>query len=75
MHTTKWIMYKWESVLDNETHEILGDHERQTENQIPATRADLMILNKKERTERIEGFVVLAYNCVEIRKSKTVKST
>ena len=46
-HTNKWYMYKPESVLENEIHEILWDFEVQTDNSIPAWRLDLELINQK----------------------------
>ena len=40
-------MHNPESVLENETNKILGDFEIQTDHQIPTTRQDLVIINKK----------------------------
>ena len=43
----KWFMYKPESVLMNETHEILWDFEIQTDHLILARRPDLALINNK----------------------------
>ena len=45
--TTKWYMHKSESVLKNETHNILWDFEIKTDHLIPARRPDLVLINKK----------------------------
>ena len=48
-HTNKWYMHNPESVVGNETHEILWDFERQTDHLISASRPDVVIVNKKKK--------------------------
>ena len=40
VYTTKWYMHKPESVLEDETHKILGDFEIKTDHLIPVRRPD-----------------------------------
>ena len=47
-HTTKWHVYKPESILENETHKFLCDFNMQTDYQIPARRLDPELINKKK---------------------------
>ena len=42
----KWNMHKPEYVLENETHKILGNFEKQTDRLISARRPDLIISKK-----------------------------
>ena len=42
-------MHKRESVLENEAHRILCGFDGQTDHQIPASRLDLGLINKKEK--------------------------
>ena len=44
--------------VENDTHKLLRDFEIQTDYQISSRRPDLIIINKKERTCRIENFAV-----------------
>ena len=69
-HTAKWYMYKLEFVLENETHEPLGDFEIQTDHLIPARRADLVIINKKKKKD---DFAVPADHRVKIKKKIKIK--
>ena len=41
-------MHKPESVLENETHNILGDFEKQTEILIPVRRPDRVLINNEK---------------------------
>ena len=45
--TNKWYMHKPASVLENNTHNLLWDFEKQTDPQISVRRPDLIIINKK----------------------------
>ena len=42
-------MYKLESILGNERHEILWDSEIQTDHLIPTRRPGLVLINLKKR--------------------------
>ena len=54
----KGYMHNPESVLENETHNILWNFYTQADHQISAKQPDLIIINKKKRTWRIEDFAV-----------------
>ena len=45
-------MYKPKSVLESESHKILWDFDIQTNNLIPARKADLEIVNKKKKKKK-----------------------
>ena len=49
---------KFKSVQENETHKLPWDFEIQTDHLISARRPDLVIVNKKKRTNRIVDFAV-----------------
>ena len=52
-------MHKLESVLENDTHKLLRDFDRQTDHLISARRLDLIIINnKKKRIRKIVDFAV-----------------
>ena len=53
-------MHELESVLENDTHKILWEFERQTDHLIPDTRAHLMVITKKKRTCHQVNFAVSA---------------
>ena len=75
-HYTKWYTHKPESVLDNEMDKIIWNFEIQTAHQIPARRADRVIIDKKkERISRIVDFAVPVDHRVKIKKAKRKKST
>ena len=48
--TTKWYNHKPESVLENETDEILSDFEIQNEYPNHNERPDLVLINMKKKT-------------------------
>ena len=60
-HTTKLYMHKPESVLENETHNILWDFEIKTDHPILARR--LVLINKTKR--KLVGLAVPADNRTE----------
>ena len=45
-------MHKPESILENETHEILWDLEIQVAHQIQARRSDLVLISKKTKQNK-----------------------
>ena len=47
-HTNKWYIHNPESILENETHEILCDFEIQTDHLILARRLNRALVNKKK---------------------------
>ena len=54
-------MHNTAPVLENDTHKLLWDFNRQTEQLIPARRPDLIIINlKKKRICKIVNFAVPA---------------
>ena len=46
-HAVKWYMYKWESLLENETHKILWDFEIQSDYLIMARWPNLESIKKE----------------------------
>ena len=50
-HTNKWYMHNPESVLENETYQVLRDFEIQTDHQILARRLDIIIITHKKKRE------------------------
>ena len=69
-HTNKWYMHNPESVLENETHKLLGDFEIQTDHLISARRVDLIIINKKKRTYRIVDLAVSAGHKIKLKENE-----
>ena len=51
-HTNKQYQHRPESILENETHKILRDFEKQADHWIQTRRPNLMLINKKK------GFVI-----------------
>ena len=76
--TTKWYVYKSESVLENETHKIFGDFETQTDHQ-PEDQTKWWLTKErereggekggKERTHCVVDFAVPALNRVKFREN------
>ena len=69
----KWYEYKPESVLDNEDYKILWGFSIQTDHGIEARRADLVVVDKKERSCKIIYFAVLGDSRIEEEKDKIEK--
>ena len=68
-------MYNPESALENETHTLLWDFEKQTNLLISTRRSDLVIINKKKKrkrkgTCRIVDFIVPADHRVKLKESE-----
>ena len=63
-------MHNPESVLKNETHKLQWNFEIQTDHLISASRPDLIIINKNERTSRIVDFTVLADHRVKLKENE-----
>ena len=61
-------MHKPESVLENETYEILLDFEIQSDNWISARRPDQVLSNKKKRTCHSVSFAVSVKESEKIGK-------
>ena len=51
----KWYMNNPAFFLENETHKVLGDLEKQTHHLIPARGPDLIIIIKKEKKKKKEN--------------------
>ena len=47
-HANKWYMHNPAPVLENNTHKLLWDFDKQTDHLISARRPDLIIINKKK---------------------------
>ena len=73
-HTNKWYMLN--SVLENDTHKLLWDFDKQTDHLISARRANLIIINKKKkkekkkRTGKIVDFAVPADHRIKLKESE-----
>ena len=48
-HTNKLCMHNPASVLENDTHKLLWDFDKQTDHLISARQPDLIIINNKKR--------------------------
>ena len=70
VHTAKWYMHEPESMLENETHKILWDFEKQTDHFTPARKPDWVIIKKKKRTCCRVNFVVPADHKVKIKENE-----
>ena len=70
----KWYEHEPESVLENEEYKILWDFSIQTDHVIEAWRADLVVVDKKERSYKIVDFAVFEdYRIEEKEKDKIEK--
>ena len=47
-HIAKWYMYQPQSFLENETHEIMGDFEIQTDLPLPDRISELVFIKEKK---------------------------
>ena len=63
-------MHNPESPLENDTQRLLWDFEIQTDHLISARRADLAIINKKNKTSRIVEFAVPADQRIKLKESE-----
>ena len=63
-------MHSPTSVLENDTHKLLWDYDKQTEHLISARRPDLIIVNKKKRTCKIVDFAVPADHSVKLKENE-----
>ena len=63
-------MHKPESVLENETYQLLWDFDAQTNYLISARRPDLIIINQKKRTCRIVDFAVLTDCSIKLKENE-----
>ena len=71
-HTNKWYRHNPESILEDETHNLLWEFKIPTNHQISARRSDLIIIKKKKknRTCRIVDFAVPADHRVKLKESE-----
>ena len=54
----KWYEHEAERVLENEDYTVLWDFSIQTDHVIEARRPDLVVVDKKERSCKINDFAV-----------------
>ena len=57
-------------VLENDSHKLLWDFDIQTYHLIPARRPDLIIINKKKRSCKIDDFAVPADRRIKQKESE-----
>ena len=69
-HTIKWYIHNPESVLGNKTYKVLCDFEIQTNHLMLTREPDLVIVNKKKKTCRIEDLAVPANHRVKPKESE-----
>ena len=55
-------------VLENDTHKLLWDFDKHTDDLILARRPDLIIINKKKRTYKIVDFAVSADHRIKLKE-------
>ena len=67
-HTNEWYIHNSESILKNETHEVLWDFDVQIDHLISARQPNLVIVNKKKENLLNSGF---CRSCLP--QSKTVR--
>ena len=64
----KWYMHNPAPVLENDTHKLLWDVNKQTDHLILARRPDLIIINKKKRICKIVDFAVPADHRINLKE-------
>ena len=69
-HSTIWHKHKLELALEDETFKILLYFEIQTDHRVPATRLELVLINKKKKTCQLMDLAVPA--CEKKAKSLIV---
>ena len=57
-------------VLENDTHKLLWDFNKQTDQLIPARRPDLIIINKKKRICKIVDFALRVDHIINLKESE-----
>ena len=62
-------MHKPASVLENDTHKLLWDFDKQTDHLISVRTPDLIIINKK-REHKIVDFAVPAGHRIKLKESE-----
>ena len=68
-HSNKLYMHNQASVLENNTHKLLWDLNKQTDHLISARKPDLIIINKKkERICKIVDFAVPADHRIKLKE-------
>ena len=72
-HTTKGLMHKSESVLENQTHKILQDFEVRTNDLAPTGRSDLELIYKKKKLCYLVDFIFSVDHRFAIKESEKVK--
>ena len=73
-HDYKWYMHKPQSVQENKIHEILLGLLDTNDHLNPARRSDLVLINKKKRTNQLVDFAIPADRKVK-RWTNTCKFT
>ena len=63
-------MHNSEYILENETHQLHGDFEKQTDYLISVRPLDQVIINKRKRICHIVDFAVLADHRVKLKESE-----
>ena len=66
-HSDKWYVYKPESILENETYEILWDFEIQMISKY--RRLDLVLINKKKLNKRKQKDWQIPRSCLRVEKT------
>ena len=57
-------------VLEDDSHKLLWDFNLQTDHLIPASRPDLIIINKRKRISKIVDFAVPADHRINLKESE-----
>ena len=57
-------------VLENETHKLLWDFDKETDPLISARRSDLIVINQKKRTCTIVNIAVPADHRIKLKESE-----
>ena len=71
----KWYEHEQERVLENEDHKIFWDFSIQTDHVIEARRPDLVVVNKKGRSCKMNDFEVPGDSRIEEKeKDKDLKN-
>ena len=65
----KWYTHKIESAVEDETHKILWDLEIHTDDQIPATRHNLVLITKKKKKNYRIDFAVSVDHKMKTKES------
>ena len=63
-------MHNPERLLEYDTHKLPWDFDIQTDHLISTRKLDLIIINKKKRTYKIEGFAVPADHRIKLKESE-----